>query len=119
MTDTKQFPLGDILSIVAGRIVVPQKQGDREVPRGITEFILFMKGENFSGHSIACRDECRMSLRTLLPQLHTPTMGRAIATLGRKLSHITDYAAREEIKRVWLSRQISKYGEALLVEPIA
>lgn len=118
MAATKKFPLGDILSIVTGRIIVPQQQGDREIPKGIREFIIFMKGESFTGHSMQCRDECRASLRTQLPQLHTSVMQQAISALDRQLAPTNDFAEQQKIKRIWLMIRVSRYGKTLPVKPI-
>ena len=110
---TKQFHLGDVLSITTGRLVSP-----RHID-GVYDILNFMTGDNLFTHQLPrASDECKPYLVEQFPQLTGAEMDSAIAELGDSLKTKTDKAGTEKIVADWLAKQVAKYGEMFAVKPI-
>ena len=110
---TKQFHLGDVLSITTGRLV-----SSRNI-YGVYDILNFMTGDNLCTHQLprAIR-ECEPHLLKKHPELGTAEMDEALAVLDRNLDGVEDKDARERVVRDWLESQVERYGEMLDVAPI-
>lgn len=110
---TKQFHLGDVLSITTGRLVSP-----RHID-GVYDILNFMTGDNLFTHALPrASDECKPYLVAQFPQLVGAEMDSAIAELGDALKAKTDKAGAEKIVADWLAKQVAKYGEMFAVNSI-
>lgn len=94
---TKQFHLGDILSITHDRLVSP-----RHI-EGVYDILGFMTGETLYTHQLprAAR-ECKPILLTQHPQL---------AEIDAENVNAGNW-------KEWMAAQVEKYGEALPVAPL-
>jgi hypothetical protein len=93
---SKQFHLGDILSITTGILVSPRLMS------GVYDILNYMTGDDLFTHQLPrAAEECRPHLLRQFPQL----MG------VDKFSDKTEVAS-------WLIKQIEKYGEFLEVETL-
>ena len=110
---TKQFHLGDVLSITTGRLVSP-----RHID-GVYDILNFMTGDNLFTHQLPrASDECKPYLVEQFPQLATTEMDSAIADLSDALKSKSGKAQVEKVVADWLAKQVSKYGEMFAVKPI-
>ena len=110
---TKQFHLGDVLSITTGRLVSP-----RHID-GVYDILNFMTGDNLVTHQLPrASDECKPYLVEQFPQLATTEMDSAIADLSDALKSKSGKAQVEKVVADWLAKQVSKYGEMFAVKPI-
>ena len=110
---TKEFHLGDVLSITTGRLVSP-----RHID-GVYDILNFMTGDNLFTHALPrASDECKPHLVAQFPQLTTSEMDSAIAELGKSLKTKSGKAEAEKIVADWLTKQVAKYGEMFAVKPI-
>ena len=110
---TKQFHLGDVLSITTGRLVSP-----RHID-GVYDILNFMTGDNLFTHTLPrASDECKPYLVAQFPQLVTPEMDSAIAELGKSLKTKSGKAEVEKIVADWLAKQVAKYGKMFTVKSI-
>lgn len=97
MIDTRDFHLGDILSITTGRLVSP-----RHVD-GIYDILNFMTRDNLFTHQLprAC-DECKPYLLRQHPQLKEVDASKVDCDNWQE----------------WLAEQVAAFGEYLSVEQI-
>jgi len=113
MTNTKQFHLGDILSITTGMLVSP-----RHID-GIYDILNFMTGDDLYTHALPrASGECRPYLAEQFPQLVTVEMNLATTELRDALSGVNITEERRTIVDDWLAKQISQYGEIFSVSPL-
>lgn len=97
---TRDFDLGDILSITTGRLVSP-----RHVD-GVYDILNYMTGDNLFTHQLPrASRECKGPLLEQLPQL------QAVLTP-------LEFEDKEHVDR-WLAHYKRAYGETLPVEPLA
>ena len=91
---TKQFHLGDVLSITTGRLVSP-----RHID-GVYDILNFMTGDNLFTHQLPrASDECKPYLVAQFPQLAAAEMESALAELGDALKTKTGKAKAKKIVR--------------------
>ena len=110
---TKQFHLGDVLSIATNRLVSP-----RHID-GVYDILNFMTGDNLFTHQLPrASDECKPYLVEQFPHLATAEMDSAIAELDDVLKVKSGKAEAKKIVADWLAKQVSKYGEMFAVKPI-
>ena len=110
---TKQFHLGDVLSIITYRLV-SQRQID-----GVYNILSFMTGENPFMHQIPMvMGECKPYMIKQFPQLATAEMDSSVAELDDALKAKIGKAEAEKIVADWLAKQVAKYGEMFAVKPI-
>ena len=110
---TKQFHLGDVLSITTGRLVSP-----RHID-GVYDILNFMTGDNLFTHQLPrASNECKPYLVEQFPQLATTEMDSAIADLSDALKSKSGKAQVEKVVADWLAKQVSKYGEMFAVKSI-
>lgn len=110
---TRQFHLGDVLSITTGRLV-----SNRHID-GVYDILNFMTGDNLFTYQLpGAGDECKPHLLDQHPGLNTPEMDEALTALDRNLDGVEDKEDCEQIVRDWLASQVEKYGEMLDVKPI-
>src|SRR3990167_2376272 len=103
---TKQFHLGDVLSITTGRLVSP-----RHID-GVYDILNFMTGDNLFTHTLPrASDECKPYLVAQFPQLVTPERDSAIAELGKSLKTKSGKAEVEKIVADWLANQGAQQGK--------
>ena len=97
---TKQFHLGDVLSITTGRLVSP-----RHID-GVYDILNFMTGDNLFTHQLPrAFDECKPYLVAQFPQLAIAKMETAIAKLDEALKTKSGKAKAEKIVANWLTKQ--------------
>jgi len=109
--ESKEFHLGDILSVMTGRLVSP-----RHID-GVYEILNFMTGDNLFTHQLPrVADECKPHLFKQFPQLATPEMDFAVAELVEMLNSGKDKP--DMLVAGWLAKQVAKYGETFTVKPI-
>lgn len=103
---TKEFHLGDVLSITTGRLVSPRHMD------GVYEILNFMTGEDLFTHQLPrASDECKPFLIEQFPQLATPEMDFAVAELVEMLKTPSGKAESNKLILGWLSKLTSgKYG---------
>lgn len=93
-TETKNFHLGDILSVTAGPLVSP-----RHI-EGVYDILGWMTGESLYTHQLPrVANEARPVILAMHPQL----------------AEIDGEACNANNWRAWLDEQITKYGETLPV----
>lgn len=109
---TKQFHLGDVLSITTDHLVSPRHIG------GVYDILLnFMIGDDLFAHQIPrVSDECKSHLVAQFPQLATAEMDSAIAELDDALKSKSGKAEMEKVVADWLAKQVAKYGEMFAVK---
>ena len=96
MTGTKDFHLGDILSITTGRLVSPRHMD------GIYDLLNFMTGDSLFTHQLP--RACEGPLLAQHPDL------AAI--------EVPEEFSGEEGVRAWLAEQVARYGETRKVAPL-
>ena len=110
---TKQFHLGDVLSITTGRLV-SQRHID-----GVYDILNFMTGDNLFTHQLPrASDECKPYLVEQFPQLATAELDSAIAELSDALKSKNGKAKAKKVVADWLVKQVAKYGETFAVKPV-
>jgi len=101
---SKDFGLGDVLSITMGYVFAPHFM------EGVNSILGFMGGSP---------EKCKHHLAMQFPQLFTPEMNNAVAELKTALDTCKDgKEAKVRISTDWLNKQIAKYGETFAVKPI-
>jgi hypothetical protein len=111
--ETRQFHLGDILSISHERLVSPRHIG------GVYDILNFMTGDNLFTHQLPrASRECKPWLLRQLPFLATPEITRAVDELGAALDLTGDKGDREKVVKKWLAGMVKKYGKTHPVQPI-
>lgn len=94
---TKEFHLGDVLSITTGRLVSPTLIG------GVYDILNFMTGDSLFTHQLPrASGECKPYLLEQFPQL----------------KEVDASGVNKANYKQWLDEQVVKYGECLLVKPI-
>lgn len=94
---TKQFHLGDILSITTGRLVSPT------LIEGVYGILNFMTNDDLFTHQLPrAADECKPYLLRQFPQF----------------ADIDASVINRENWRTWLAEQVKRYGELFDVQPI-
>ena len=94
---TKKFHLGDILSIVAGKLVSLQNVD------GVFEILNFMTGDGLHMHQLSrVAEECKPYLLEQFPQL----------------KDIDASEVNGDNWRQWLDEQVKRYGEEFEVQPL-
>ncbi len=94
---TKKFHLGDVLSIITGRIVSPRHMD------GVCNILNFMTGDNLFTYQLPrAGDECKPHLLAQFPQP----------------SEVDASGVNEKNHKQWLAEQVAKYGEEFEVKPI-
>lgn len=99
MPETRDFHLGDILSITTGLLVSP-----RHID-GVYDILNWMTGDNLFTHQLPrARDECRQPLLEQHPDLVDV--------------QVPDKFDGEEHVMEWLAEQVERYGETRPVAPL-
>ena len=94
---TKQFHLGDVLSITTDCLVSPHHMD------GVYDILNFMTGDNLFTHQLPrASDECKPYLLAQFPQL----------------AEVDASSVNGENHVQWLAKQVDKYGEMCEVKPI-
>lgn len=94
---TKQFHVGDVLSITTGRLVSP-----RHID-GVYDILGYMTGESLFTHQLPrASDVCKPELLKQHPQL------ASVNTAG----------VNSKNWQSWLNEQVAKFGEQLTVSPL-
>lgn len=95
--ESKQFHLGDILSITTGRLVSPRHM------EGVYDILNFMTGDNLFTHQLGrASNECRPHLLAQHP----------------KLALVTGDDVTPENHQRWLAVMVETLGEYLEVSPL-
>lgn len=105
MSDTRDFHLGDILSVTTGRLVSP-----RHID-GVYDVLNFMTGDDLMTHQLPrAAGECKEPLLAQHPDL------RAIQVpyFGAESRD----EAEEAVAR-WLAEQVATYGQTRAITPLA
>lgn len=98
MGKSRDFHLGDILSITTGRLVSPRHVG------GVYDILNFLTGDNLFTHQLPRAErECKPYVLKQHPCL----------------KEIDASPVTPDNWRAWLDRQIETFGETLPIEPIA
>lgn len=105
MSETRDFHLGDILSVTTGRLVSPRHM------EGVYDILNFMTGDNLFTHQLprAAR-ECEAPLLAQHPDL-------AAVEVPEEFGDGTPDSVRQAVD-AWLAGQVAKYGETLPVAPL-
>lgn len=91
MTNTKQFHIGDIISVTSGRLVSPDHIG------GVDNILGWMVDEDLMTHQLPrVSDECAPTLRALFPDLSS--------------IEVPDSINSEETLQSWLASITPVYG---------
>lgn len=110
---TKQFHLGDVLSIITSHLVSPR------YIRGMYDILNFMTGEYLFRRQIPrAIDECKPHLVEQFPQFTGAEIDSAVAELGNALKAKSGEAETKKIIADWLTKQVAKYGEMFAVKPL-
>lgn len=112
---SRQFHLGDILSISHDRLVSPRGMA------GIYEILDFMTGDNLFTHQLPrASRECKSHILAQLPWLNSPEIEREVNELGDTIDSMTDRSRSEtdEIVTRWLAEMVLSHSETHPVEPI-
>lgn len=113
MQKTKQFHLGDVLSIITGRLISPRRY------EGVYDILGFITDDNqFIRPLEQVRGECRSYLVEQFPQLASAEMDFAVAELGDSLEITTSDAQARKVVAEWLAKQVDKYGEVFTVKSL-
>jgi hypothetical protein len=109
-TQTKIFHLGDVLSVITGRLVSPRGM------EGIYDILNFLSSEElFTRQLPRAARECKPFLLDQYPQFGTPEIDEAINILDRRLEGVKD-ENRKQVVLEWLKEQVEKYGEMFEVK---
>jgi hypothetical protein len=110
---TKEFHLGDILSVMKDCFVSPRGL------QGYYDLINFMVGSSlFNNQFSRAHKICSPYLLKQFPQLNTPEIDFAIGELREMLK---TPSGRDEPKKLvmgWLAKLSAKYGETFEVSPL-
>ncbi len=100
MAGTREFHIGDILSVTTGHLVSPRRMD------GLYDLLGWMTGDTLFTHQLprAAR-ECEPSLREQFPDLAAVTY--------------PDGVTGEEPVAAWLAAQVTEHGHARQVAPLA
>jgi hypothetical protein len=101
MTETRDFHLGDILSVTTGRLVSP-----RHID-GVCDILNWMTGDNLFTHQLPrASRECEGPLLAQHPDLAA-------------VEAPEDFGGSREAVETWLAEQVAVYGETREVAPLA
>lgn len=115
--ETREFHLGDVLSITTGRLVSLRGM------EGIYDILNFMTGDNLFTHQLPrAMEECQPFLDGQYPEIAEKKMERDLVLLDAMLakaraegeSKTKDKAAVAK----WVKIQVAKHGKMLTVTPI-
>lgn len=97
---TREFHIGDILSVTTGRLVSPHGMG------GVYDILNWMTGDNLMTHQLprAC-EECAEPLLAQHPDLGDVS--------------VPESANSEESVMAWLATMVERFGDTRPVEPLA
>jgi hypothetical protein len=99
MPETRDFHIGDVLSITTGMLVSPSHM------RGIYQILNWMTGDNLYTHQLPrAADECQKPLLEQHPDLADV--------------QLPDEFNGEEHVRAWLAEQVEHFGETRSVAPL-
>ena len=103
---TKEFHLGDVLSITTGRLVSPRRMD------GIYDILNFMTDSNLFTHQLSrAINECKPHLLGQFPQLDCPELQFALGELIEMLETSSGKEEPDKLILGWLSKLTSgKYG---------
>ncbi len=109
---TKQFHLGDVLSVTTGWVLSPEGMS------GLYEILNYMTDSDLNTMAL-CRaaDQCSPKLLEQFPQFATSDFQAAF----EEYKQLAEAATRDDVKSVaqqWVATQIQKYGEMFDVEPL-
>lgn len=109
---TKQFHLGDILSITTGRLVSP-----RHID-GVYDILGFMTGESLFTHALPrASDVCKPFLLSRYPQFSGESMAKELTRLSELLKG-TNRDDSMAVVNSWLKELGAVYGEMHDVESL-
>lgn len=101
---SRDFDLGDILTITTGRLVSPRHIG------GVYDILNYMTGDDLFTHQLPrAGRECEGPLLAQHPQLADVVVPEFEGTNDE----------RRVAVEVWLAEQVARFGERLPVEPLA
>jgi hypothetical protein len=100
VSETKDFHIGDILSVTTGRLVSPRHIG------GVYDILNWMTGENLMTHQLPrVSEECEPFLKAQHPDLSEVV--------------VPDGVNSEESLLFWLAEMTERYGVTRPVSPLA
>jgi hypothetical protein len=111
---TKSFHIGDVLSVITGRLV-----SERHM-QGIYDILNWLHQDNLFTHQLprACRD-AEPWLRESLPQFYGPDIDAAISDMERRVAEVPKEPEPVAVViSAWLAELAIKYGERFEVAPI-
>ena len=109
---TKQFHLGDILSITTGRLVSP-----RHID-GVYDILGFMTGESLFTHALPrASDVCKPYLLRRYPQFSGEAMKEALARLSEAVKGTNRDDSMTAVNS-WLKELVAVHGEMHDVETL-
>ena len=113
MEEKREFHVGDVLSVVTGRLVSPSGIG------GIYKILNFMTGDNLFTHQLPrAMRECRPHLFKQFPtRLSSEDVEEAELCLDVMFKGIDD-DDKDNALKYWLELCVEVFGETFLVEPI-
>lgn len=111
MAQTREFHLGDVLTLITNHNVSLNKQGSWEL-------ISFLTGnkEWLKSRRSATANSCRQYLIKKFPQFDSPEMKRAMEDLLRQIQQADTLTQRWTVTCSWVVKQAAKYGEYITVE---
>ena len=103
--ETREFHLGDILSITTGYLV------SRRHMKGVYDILNFMTGDTLFTHQLPrAGDECKPYLLKQFSQFTTPEMGSEVAELVEIFKTTSDGDEKGKLVAEWLSQQGTRDG---------
>lgn len=111
MVKTKEFHLGDVLTLATGFNVSSSE-------KGVSELAGFLTGNyNWSNYrTVATANQCQQRLIRQFPQFNSPEMECALIDLSARLREANELKLAWVVAMRWLQEQIPKYGEYITVE---
>ncbi len=110
MSETREFDLGDILTIIDGRLISPRHMA------GVYDILNFMTGEDVFTHQIPrLMREAKPILLRAHPQLDSPEINFAFGELTLMLETPTGKNEPVNLVAGWLSKLKATFGETLPV----
>jgi len=116
---TKEFHLGDVLSIIINRSVTVNRSVWTEENR-VRTLVGFLTGKDdwYQHRPMATAHKCRLYLVEKFPQFSTPEMEGAVEDLDKEVEAANGGERAEVVVACWLEKQVAKYGEYVTVESI-
>lgn len=106
---TKDFHLGDVLTIITHRLVSPNGIG------GVRKLLDFMIGDYIS--IVCAMERCKPYLLEQFPQFTSSVIDNMIDEIN-VISEMSGEGEEQKLVNEWLARQVAKYGEKLSVKTI-